>query len=259
MTKATILIIHGGWHTPSSYAKLISALESADYEVYAPTLPSMNGARPPTANLAADTALVRSYTENLLDTGKNLTVLMHSYGGQVGTNALVGLGVETRRKQGKAGGVEKLVYVSAFAMVEGKAMIDKVREMGHEELMPLAFDFADDKTCLPRDPNYLIGETPGLDEQEVREYGEKMVSVRWNGDCMYQGIERCAWREIPVAYVYCRKDTCVPLDYQKSVVEGLYSEGVEAQVEELDTGHCPHLTATKGLVDIVGRLVGALK
>jgi len=40
--KPTIIIVHGGWHVPESYEKLIAALEKAGYEVHCPRLPSTN-------------------------------------------------------------------------------------------------------------------------------------------------------------------------------------------------------------------------
>jgi alpha-beta hydrolase superfamily lysophospholipase len=41
-SKPTIVIIHGGWHVPESYEKLMSALRNANYEVHCPRLPSTN-------------------------------------------------------------------------------------------------------------------------------------------------------------------------------------------------------------------------
>lgn len=41
-SKPTLVIIHGGWHVPESYEKLITALEDAGYEVHCPRLPSTN-------------------------------------------------------------------------------------------------------------------------------------------------------------------------------------------------------------------------
>ena len=48
----------------------------------------MNEARPPNADLATDTAMVRGDVESLVDAGRTVIAIMHSYGGQVGTNAL---------------------------------------------------------------------------------------------------------------------------------------------------------------------------
>jgi dienelactone hydrolase len=57
--KPTIVLISGAWHVSSTYPKLTDALKVAGYEVHAPQLPSVNGARPPNADLTTDTALIR--------------------------------------------------------------------------------------------------------------------------------------------------------------------------------------------------------
>lgn len=86
-----ILLVCGGWHTPQSYGKLTKQLQSLGYEVHVPTLPSTNQSRPPNADLKSDTDHVRSAAEILVNKGLELIVLMHSYGGQIGTNALHGM------------------------------------------------------------------------------------------------------------------------------------------------------------------------
>jgi pimeloyl-ACP methyl ester carboxylesterase len=111
-----ILVVGGGWHTPQSYHTLTTHLEYAGYAVHVPTLPSMNGSRPPNADLNSDTVHVRSVTKNLVEAGHDITVLMHSYGGQIGTNALYDLGLEHRKKKGLTGGISNLIYLSAYAI-----------------------------------------------------------------------------------------------------------------------------------------------
>lgn len=125
--------------------------------------------------------------------------------------------------------------------------------MGHEALMPIAFDFADDMTVLCRDPTaMLIGE--GADAKALEEY--LALLVRWNGQCMYDTISHSAWREILVTYIYTTTDMTVPLDYQKSVVALVEKQGRNVQTYELTTGHCLNLTATDSLVDIINKVVG---
>ncbi|KAF2687317.1 hypothetical protein K458DRAFT_415570 [Lentithecium fluviatile CBS 122367] len=184
---------------------------------------------------------------------------MHSYGGQVGTNACTGLSISARAAAGKPVGVSHLIYVAAFAQSPGKGMVDKVREFDHEQYMDMAFDFAADKTVLPRDPSYLIGATPGLTQEEVDAYTAAMVKTRWNGNCMYGPIEACAWRKkgIKVAYLVATKDACVPEIYQRSMIEGMEKEGVKVGVWEVESGHCPAFTNSEDVVKALGEIVGA--
>ncbi len=256
--KPTLVLVHGGWHIPSTYTKFTRSLRSAGYEVHVPRLPSMNETRPPNTDLATDTALIRGYVESLVDAGRTVIVIMHSYGGQVGTNALYNLGLNNRKQNedGQSGGVVHLIYMCAFALPEGGSMVGKVKEFGHEHLLPLAFDFADDDSCVNRDPKtLLVG--PGVDDAEVETYVSSLV--RWNGKSMYQAVEHCAWREIPVTYIYTTQDMTVPWDYQKSMVERMQAEGQAVHTFELATGHCPNLTMTQEVVDIVKHVTGEQK
>jgi pimeloyl-ACP methyl ester carboxylesterase len=259
--KPTIVLISGAWHTPSSYSHLTTALRAQGYEVHVPRLPSTNAARPPTADLTTDTALIRTLAEELTSAGKKVVAIMHSYGGQVGTNALHGLSVSTLGLT-NGGGVTHLIYLCASALTEGNSMISMVKQFNHEALVPLAFDFADDKTCVSRDPKtLLVGSGTGSqtgdlrDENEVEQFLSTLV--RWNGEAMYQEIEKCAWRTTPsVSYIYTEGDMTIPLDYQKEMVRGMEKEGVEVQTFALGTGHCPGFTATEGVVDAVNRVIG---
>ncbi|OAL54082.1 alpha/beta-hydrolase [Pyrenochaeta sp. DS3sAY3a] len=253
--KQIVLIIGGGWHTTKSYEKLIALLEQHGFEVHVPSHPSMNQVRPPNADLETDSTHMRSYVENLLKDGREIIVVMHSYGGQVGTNALDGFGFEERAAKGLPGGILNLIYMTACALPEGLSMIDMVKHHGHEELMPLAFDFADDMTCLSRDPKtLLVGADSGLPDAEVEEYLSTLV--RWNGKCMYDPLttERAAWRDIRVTYIYTLKDMTIPHDYQKWLVDEMKKSGVEVQVVVVDSGHCPNLTATEEIFTIIRKV-----
>jgi alpha-beta hydrolase superfamily lysophospholipase len=119
--KPVILVIGGGWHTPLSYARLTNAFKDAEYEVHCPQHPSVSPNRPPKAGLKEDTANMRSYVEDMLRSGKKVVAIAHSYGGQVASNSLHGLGVGARATSGLSGGVSMLIYMCAFAQEEGRS------------------------------------------------------------------------------------------------------------------------------------------
>lgn len=180
---------------------------------------------------------------------------MHSYGGQVGSDALVGLGQETRAKEGLSGGVSHLIYLAGYAVPEGIAMMDIVQEFGNMDLVPIAFDFAADDTCVSTDPRTLLVGPSDLPADEVDEFLATLV--RWNGKCMYLPSRHAAWREIPVGYVYSTNDMTVPFNYQKSFVENMEKAGRSVRTFELATGHCPQVTATAGVVDAIEQLLNS--
>jgi pimeloyl-ACP methyl ester carboxylesterase len=180
---------------------------------------------------------------------------MHSYGCQVGSDALCRLSTESRAAQGVRGGVSHLVYMSAYAVPEGTAMMDKVAEFGHNDLVPLAFDIdPEDKTRLNRNPKMLLVGDSDVPDAEVDDYLGTLV--RWNGNAMYQPSKHAAWREVPVSYIFTTADMTVPIDYQKNFVDGMEKAGRHARTFELATGHCPNLTATQGVVAAINDIVG---
>ncbi|KAF7534584.1 hypothetical protein G7054_g6142 [Neopestalotiopsis clavispora] len=252
--QTSVVIIHGGCHVPENYSDLKAVLEATGYDVYIPRLPSMNGSRPPNADLADDSKLVRHFVEDLLEEGegRNVVALMHSYGGAVGSNALHGLDIASRSAQGLKGGVSQLIYLSAHALLEGKSMIDKVKEFGDLDVLPVAFDFAEDGSCLGREMDkFVVG--PGRGAAETEAYIKLLT--RWNSRCFYQPIEHAAWRQIPVSYICTSEDMAVPVRYQRSYIEALQKEGREVQAFELASGHCPHFTATKQVADILQEII----
>ncbi|PLB44951.1 alpha/beta-hydrolase [Aspergillus steynii IBT 23096] len=254
----TIVLVHGAWHQPSSYSSFTTALRRLGHEVHVPRLLSMNGTRPPNAGLEEDSDLIRTYVESLVSAGREVLVLLHSYGGQVGTNALSdGLGVTTRRAQGLPGGIVQLVYIAGFAVTEGTSMVDVVVSHGHGDLMDLAFDFAADRTVISRDPKNLVVGPSERSDEETDAYIATLQ--RWNGNGFDAKLQHVAWRPedggIPqIGYICSTQDMTVPLDYQKGFIKTMQDAGCQVRTWELETGHCPMFTKCEEVVKIVHEL-----
>lgn len=125
-TKPTILLIPGAWFQPSTYDSFISHLQQLSFPTaYAP-YPSLNPSHPATADAAHDTETVLQ--ESLLplieDEGKEVVIVMHSYGGVPGSSAARGLGKVQRVGEGKTGGVVGLIYISGFVLPGGASVAD---------------------------------------------------------------------------------------------------------------------------------------
>jgi alpha-beta hydrolase superfamily lysophospholipase len=120
-TKPTVLLVHGAWHTTEPYDQLLQLVRAKGYETVAPDLPSgadVSPADPP----QADIEHIRRTAQTLIDSGKFLIVVAHSYGGIVATEALCGMGLTERKRNGLAGGVQSVVYVAAFILSVGECL-----------------------------------------------------------------------------------------------------------------------------------------
>ena len=58
----------------------------------------------------------------MINEGKEVVVLMHSYGGIVGTDAIYNLSVTERAMHGMPGGVKRLIYMCAFIPQKGQSL-----------------------------------------------------------------------------------------------------------------------------------------
>lgn len=124
MSKPTIIFIHGAWHSPEYFNRVIALLEPLGYKCIAPSLPSV-GSKPPTKNLDQDIAVIRSAVVTELEQGNDVIVNAHSWGGIPSVSALDGL--SKREREGKAG-VLKLAFIAAFLLTQDDPAVPKKGE-----------------------------------------------------------------------------------------------------------------------------------
>jgi len=211
--KPTLVLISGAWHTSTCYDLIIPPLESSGYTTIALTLPSV-GAEPALPDFSADVALIHKTVTKLVNDGKEVVVIMHSYGGMPGTEAMKGLGREDRKKNGKVGGVVKLVYLTSWMVSEGQSVLSsgggrggkggesKVRVDGGKihHLCPIPLFYND----------------VSQDEAEYRAAQIKHHSREtFNSKLTYP-----AYKYIPTVYMFCTEDQTIPIERQEKLVPG---------------------------------------
>ena len=76
-----------------------------------------------------DAAFVAKEIEKHADQGKDIILLAHSYGGIPATESVKGFSKAERAKQGKAGGVAEIAYMTCLVAEEGKTAVDVLAAM----------------------------------------------------------------------------------------------------------------------------------
>lgn len=121
--KPVIVIVPGSFSYASHYYILVDKIQALGYRAFVNNLPStIRDVPEEPASLEDDAVFFRGIIEKLADRGDDVVVLMHSYGGQVGSEAVKGVGKDERQKAGKSGGVVKLVYLTASVLEVGSSM-----------------------------------------------------------------------------------------------------------------------------------------
>lgn len=117
MSKPVFVLLHGAWHTPRCWVRLIAQLDAAGYASVAPALPS-SGSNPPTPDWSRDVETIRETVSGLIQ-DHDVVVVTHSFSGMTGGTALEGLDKAASLSKGLKGGVIRMVYIAAFLVPEG--------------------------------------------------------------------------------------------------------------------------------------------
>ena len=125
--KPTILIIQDRFQTPAVYKDLADRLVSLGYPTVQPLLPTCGDAPHanfPSLTLLDDATAVQSELMRLVEKGqKTVMVVMHGYGGMVGSEAVLeDMSYSKRRGKGLSGGVIHLFFVCASFVGLGQSM-----------------------------------------------------------------------------------------------------------------------------------------
>lgn len=116
MSPPHFLFACGAWHTPEIWTEVRERLSKAGFPSTAIALASVEGI---VGDMTEDVAAIRSAALELADGGSDVIVVLHSYSGQPGSDAMKGLSMAERTQQGLSGGVVRLVFIMAYIVPEG--------------------------------------------------------------------------------------------------------------------------------------------
>ncbi|GAB1208297.1 hypothetical protein APSETT445_007041 [Aspergillus pseudonomiae] len=257
----TIIIVPGSWHCPKHYKYLIDGLAKFNYEAVGVTLPSVNSS-PPHASWDQDAQAVREVIMKSLDSGNDVILVAHSFGGVAMSEAVKGLGKKACEEQGLKGGVVRLIYMCAMALPEGQTHVGQIQpqtpeeeelERQRQELQEKygGMRFTEDGAMLLdkeviRDVFYNR-----CDPKDVDEAVDLLGSFPTGP--LTVPVTYTAYREIPSTYIVCENDKALPVSYQERMIA--QGDGV-FHVERCQEGHSPFLSNPTFIVDCIRRAAG---
>ena len=245
--RPAVVIVPGAWTSPAAYRKLRSALEARAITVHIPDLPTNNGARPPDSSYEADVAAVHETIESLVVWGSSVLVLMHSYGGAVGTDAVQGLARKERQSKHLPGGVVHLLYLSAYLLAQGQSVWTIVEKSGIAPSQAGLVTIEEDGTWLPNDPIWgMYHDLDPADQQEQKDQIKPHNLSSLYGPTKYEG-----WKDIPSTYVSTTDDRWVPPLFQDLCLENPKNAGVPINVEVFHCAHSAYAKYPDELTDLV--------
>jgi pimeloyl-ACP methyl ester carboxylesterase len=118
--KPSIVVVPGSFSPPYFYNTFVSQLAAHKYDVIVVDLLSVGGKT--AATMIDDAQAIQAVTGKVAGEGKEIILIMHSYGGVPGTESAHGVTKKEREASGKSGGIVALLYVTALLVGPGKSL-----------------------------------------------------------------------------------------------------------------------------------------
>ncbi|KAH7305263.1 catalytic protein [Stachybotrys elegans] len=238
--KPSILFVQGSFQIPEVYSRLTAALEARHFHVVHPKLPSLIGQEKPdfaTKSLVEDAEAVQSELKRLVEVeGKPVLVVMHSYGGLVGSQAVPEeLTWAKRNEKGLAGGVIHLFYFAAFILTIGQSVLGTFGESSNNIVYP------DGRFSLKDAANILYNDLP---PKEAQFWESKIINQSYA--VQSTEVTRAAYLYLPSTYMICQNDQAAPAQYQE-----MFAATAHADILKIEAGHSPWFTKNEELVDSI--------
>lgn len=124
-SRPGIVLVHGAWHTPAHFANVVAKLETQGYQVQAPQSPSSNTVALDDV-FALDVAAIKDSIRKITSAGKDAVVLMHSFGGVCGSEAVAEFLEEEKAGAypSEHGTIIQLVYVCAVILPRNTSLLE---------------------------------------------------------------------------------------------------------------------------------------
>ncbi|KAF4434988.1 dehydrogenase reductase sdr family member 4 [Fusarium acutatum] len=249
--RPALVIVPGNFSLPRFWSAIQRLVEDKGYPVEVVPLQSCREERiDPAPGLADDVGEAQSVLKKHIKEGKDVVMLMHSYGGMVGTEASRGLSRIERENAGLKGGITRLIFLAAIFAPPGKS------SRGLYEANPGRYprregDYlvCDEETAMCFYSDLTKGERLPLAQdaskisQAARVFGDEQT---------YDGFHKL----IPSSYILTKKDVLVPEAAQRQFISRLEENGDRpVPVFELDTAHSPHQTDPQLVVRTLDKIL----
>jgi pimeloyl-ACP methyl ester carboxylesterase len=219
-TNATnIVLVHGGWADGSGWSKQIPILRNAGHNVIAVQLP--------THSLADDVETVKRAISHI---GGPVTLVGHSYGGEVITNAAY-----------NNPNVTGLVYIAAFAPDEGQSL----SSFADPSKFPKDLFILDSGGFIYLNPE-IFRENFANDVDPAEADVMAIVQKPFNQSIFIEKSGPPAWKQLPTWYQISDADHMIPPDVQRQ-----FAERMNATTLSLNASHASYVSHPNEIADFI--------
>jgi len=245
-TKPTLVFVQGSWYPVDSWNKLTSLLEARQYKCVCVASPSAQSN--PEATFYDDVVAVRKAIEAETTQGRDVVVIVHSYGSLPGNSAAKGLTLPKDGASAAASGTSG--HVIGFAMLATGFPITGVAFLDRTGGQPPPFwKIESGFAVLTADVRELFFHD--LPEEEGHHWvsklgGQSIKSLVEGGEHVY-----ASWKEVPCWFLATQDDKALPIEAQRMFVQMAKDEGGDVTIREVQSSHSPMLSKPQETADFI--------
>jgi pimeloyl-ACP methyl ester carboxylesterase len=222
---AKLILVHGAWHGPWCFDRILPLLEAAGHEVAAPDLPVTARSMADWVNIVLDAA------------GGGPAVLVgHSRGGTV-----ISAAAEAAPEK-----ITRLIYLSGFLLKRGQSVLAAAQE---DILLPIEMN-QETRSCILVAGEVAARFYEGCSAADVAAALARLRPEPLFGLTAPLRVTAERFGAVPRDYIECTRDRVISLTAQRR----MQAAWPVARVKTLDAGHSPFLSMPETLADMLGQL-----
>lgn len=245
--QPVFLLVPGAWHKPSAYDLLREQLTQRGFESTAVDLHTVGSTDPKNQGVPEDAAAIRAELQKLVDAGKEVMLVSHSYGGVPAAAAVKGLNLKDRVANGQKGGVLMVLHLTSFAAPVGTSLMDSLGgnplpwfNITGDVLTPIGpteVFYADVK------PELAAKAVAALEPTSLRAMTDEGTFAPWN-----EGFQ--------MGFIYTEDDQAIPVSIQKNMAVQFPAGSFTAT---LKSSHSPFLSMPGKVAEVMQQAVAFAK
>ncbi|KAM3068140.1 hypothetical protein ACMFMG_011190 [Clarireedia jacksonii] len=245
-TKPTLILVPGAWHSTEIWSATIKLLEAEKFKCIPVGLPTTTGDT--LASFGDDVKAVRKAIIGETSQGRDVVVVVHSYGGAVGQSAIRDL---THPEQSKSSTNNPSGYVIGLVMIgsgfgrTGMTFLDNL-----DGITPPSW------TVDPSGFTIVNGSQRELFYHDLpQEEGDYWVNklLPQSSKALTEGAEYSysGWLDVPVLYLMTVEDKALPIQAQRMMGQAALDAGAKITMREIESSHSPMLSRPKETVEVI--------
>ncbi|KAJ7719921.1 Alpha/beta hydrolase fold-1 [Mycena metata] len=254
LPKPEIIIIPGSFAPLKYYDPVVADFKAHGYSVHGVELETVGRRDTAAPGMYDDAAAIAALTSRLADEGKDVVLVPHSYGGVPTCESAKGLAKSVREKEGKTGGIVRIVFVSALVPKEGESS----KDTGGSDMVIDYVGLEGEYMYLTDPVRFAEVNLSDLSPEEGLPWAKKLIQNQHLAISFVQPLTYAAYKDIPASWVFLEQDKCISPKLQNQMIANMETVMGGRKVERfpVDAGHCVNISQPAGLSKAVRKALG---